>query len=116
MPKAIRFNLNIRYIYTIDKYVVNWEIILHDKLSASSSISAVGGLWSFLLNTTFPYFLNNLSNISSVSSFTFCNIYITQIIKPIKAQNYINELQVCKTDNFITCNMRKEKTQYWDKN
>lgn len=54
---------------------------LHDRLSASSSTSALEGFWSFLLNTTFPYLLNNSSYISSVSSFTSCKymVYITYV-------------------------------------
>jgi len=52
--------------------ILNMSVMnLHDKLSASSSTSAVGGLLSLLLKTTFPYLLNKSSNISSVSS-TFC--------------------------------------------
>lgn len=49
---------------------------LHDKLSASSSISALGEFLSFLLYTTFPYLSNSLSYISpSSSSFTFCRMH-----------------------------------------
>lgn len=51
------------------------KMTLHDKLSASSSTSALWGFWSFVLNTTFPNLLNKSSYVSSVSSLTFCKIH-----------------------------------------
>lgn len=68
-------------------HLIDSDMSLHDKLSASSSASALGGFWSFLLKTTFPYFSNKSSNISSVSSLIFCKIYLSCQQRSLRCTN-----------------------------